>query len=109
MDIDFTRTDLPPASRIEGIDLVTEGILTLSKVESMLAEGEVPRGAGPAEKMLQMLADSDQITFLVGTRINIAHQDPTLPVELEIRRNVVKKMKYWLETKWLKNVDVNYI
>mgnify|MGYP000472490678 CR=1 FL=1 len=64
---------------------------------------------GPADQILQMLADSDKITFLVGTRINIAHQDPTLPVELEIRRNVVKKIKYLLETKWLKDVDITYL
>ena len=61
------------------------------------------------DQILQMLADSDKITFLVGTRINIAHQDPTLPVELEIRRNVVKKIKYLLETKWLKDVDITYL
>ena len=56
-----------------------------------------------------MLLDSDKITLLVGTRINIAHQDPTLPVELEIRRNVVKKIKSLLERKWLKDVDIKYI
>ena len=103
--------DLPPVSSMEGIDLITEGILTLSKVERLLAgeDADPDRREGPADRLLRLLADSDKITFLVGTRINIAHQDPTLPVELEIRRNVVKKIKHLLETKWLKDVDITYI
>lgn len=103
--------ELPPVSNMEGIDLITEGILTLSKVERVLSEEEYESKYkdGPAEKLLRLLAESDKITFLVGTRINIAHQDPTLPIELEIRRNVVKKIKSLLESKWLKDVDINYI
>lgn len=111
-DMDISGNDLPPSSRMEGIDLITEGILTLSKVERILSEEDTDNHNcpdGPAEKIIRMLYDSDKITFLVGTRINIAHQDPTLPVELEIRRNVVKKIKYLLETKWLKDVDITYI
>ena len=111
IDINPTDRELPPVSTMDGIDLITEGILTLSKVERLLAgeEPETERKEGPAEKLIRLLADSDKITFLVGTRINIAHQDPTLPVELEIRRNVVKKIKHLLEAKWLKDVDINYI
>ena len=111
LDMEMMEPALPPASRMEGIDLITEGILTLSRVESLLSGdgGDGQRRGGPADQILQMLADSDKITFLVGTRINIAHQDPTLPVELEIRRNVVKKIKYLLETKWLKDVDITYL
>lgn len=109
-DINSAGRDLPPVSAIEGIDLVTEGILTLSKIERLLTgEEEGERKDSPAGKVLKLLADSDKITFLVGTRINTAHQDPTLPVELEIRRNVVKKIKSLLETKWLKDVDITYI
>lgn len=110
IDINVADRELPPASSMEGIDLITEGILTLGKVERLLSgEDREERREGPAEQVLKLLADSDKITFLVGTRINIAHQDPTLPVELEIRRNVVKKIKSLLETKWLKDVDITYI
>lgn len=111
VDMNSAGRDLPPVSSMEGIDLVTEGILTLSKVERLLAgeDSDELKSDGPAEKVLKLLAGSDKITFLVGTRINIAHQDPTLPVELEIRRNVVKKIKSLLESKWLKDVDITYI
>ena len=111
VDMNIVDKELPPLSRMEGIDLVTEGILTLGKVERILTSGETEfhREAGPAEQVVRMLLDSDKITLLVGTRINIAHQDPNLPVELEIRRNVVKKIKYLLETKYLKDVEIMYI
>lgn len=111
VDMDIVDKELPPLSHMEGVDLVTEGILTLGKVERILTSGntEFHKEAGPAEQVVRMLLDSDKITLLVGTRINIAHQDPNLPVELEIRRNVVKKIKYLLETKYLKDVEIMYI
>lgn len=111
IDMDVFDKGLPPVSKMDGIDLITEGILTLSKVERVLSEEEpeIHKGNGPADMILKLLANSDKIIFMVGTRINTAHQDPTLPVELEIRRNVVKKIKQLLETKWLKDVDINYI
>ncbi|MBE6345546.1 MAG: stage II sporulation protein E, partial [Spirochaetaceae bacterium] len=48
------------------------------------------------------------IWFVVGTKINEAHQDPNMPVELEIRRNVVKKIASLLEEKYLKEVRIQY-
>ncbi len=110
-DINTLERELPPVSTMEGIDLITEGILTLSKLERLLSgeESYKENRTGAAERLLNMLADSDKITFLVGTRINNAHQDPSLPVELEIRRNVVKKIKSLLEEKWLKDVDLIFL
>ena len=111
IDMDIIDRDLPPISHMEGVDLVTEGILTLSKVERILASNdrEKNKQIGPADLLVKMLLNSDKITLLVGTRINIAHQDPNLPVELEIRRNVVKKIKDLLEIKYLKDVEIVYI
>ena len=93
----------------EEIDLITEGILTLSKVERLLTQGVPEKSQGPANDLVNLIQNSDKITFIVGTRINVAHQDPNLPVELEIRRNVVKKIKYLLETKFLKYVEITYL
>ena len=109
VSLEITDKELPPLSYMEDIDLVTEGILTLSKVERLLAEGVPERSHGPANDMVTLLQNSDKITFVVGTRINVAHQDPNLPVELEIRRNVVKKIKDLLETKYLKDVEIIYL
>jgi hypothetical protein len=110
-DLIFEDPDLPPESFLEGIDLVTEGILTLQKVNEILKtyNNSVKLGKGPADKIVRLLMESDEIHFIIGTRINIAHQDPNLPVELEIRRTVVKRIARLLEEKWLKQVNFEYI
>lgn len=109
VSMEISDKELPPLSYMEGVDLITEGILTLSKVERLLSSGIPEKSHGPANDLVSLLQNSDKITFIVGTRINVAHQDPNLPVELEIRRNVVKKIKYLLETKYLKNVEISYL
>lgn len=103
--------ELPPASYVEGINLVTEGILTLGKVARILENfhRDTRLGNGPADQMIRMLLESDKIHVLNGTRINVAHQDPNLPVELEIRRSVIKRIVNLLEEKFLKEVDVEYM
>lgn len=103
--------EIPPASSMEGFDLITEGILTLGRVsellENSLSAEAVHRNA--AVRLLDELLNSDVIRFLVGTRINEAHQDPNMPVELEIRRNIIKKIAGILRDKYLKEVDIEYI
>jgi hypothetical protein len=107
----FEDPELPPESFIDGIDLVTEGILTLQKVNEILKSynNSVKLGKGPADKIVRLIMESDEIHFIIGTRINIAHQDPNLPVDLEIRRTVVKRIARLLEEKWLKKVSFEYI
>jgi hypothetical protein len=107
----FEDPDLPPESFIQGIDIVTEGILTLQKVNEILKtyNNSIRLGKGPADKIVKLIMECDEIQFIVGTRINIAHQDPNLPVDLEIRRTVVKRIARLLEEKWLKKVSLEYI
>ena len=107
----FEDPDLPPESFMQGIDLVTEGILTLQKVNEILKtyNNSVRLGKGPADKIVKLIMECDEIQFIVGTKINIAHQDPNLPVDLEIRRTVVKRIARLLEEKWLKKVSLEYI
>jgi hypothetical protein len=107
----FEDPELPPESFLEGIDLVTEGILTLQKVNEILKtyNNSIKLGKGPADKIVRLLMESDEIHFVIGTRINIAHQDPNLPMDLEIRRTVVKRIVRLLEEKWLKKVTFEYI
>ena len=49
------------------------------------------------------------IHFLVGTRINEAHQDPNIPVELDLRRNLMKRIAALLEERHLKETRIQYI
>ncbi len=108
---DIDDPELPPISFIESIDLYTEGILTLSKVNRILQNynSNIQLGKGPADLIARNLLDSDQISFLIGTRINVAHQDPNLPVELEIRRTVIRRIARLLEEKFLKVVEIKYL
>lgn len=105
------QSELPPPSTMKGIDLVTEGILTIGKVVEIL-ENDLslndPR-LGVAADIVKCLLSHDAIQFLVGTKVNNAHQDPSLPVELEIRRSVLKKMATLLENKFLKEVKMDFI
>ncbi|AEF84321.1 stage II sporulation E family protein [Treponema primitia ZAS-2] len=101
----------PPLSKIEGVDLVCEGILTLGATAELLEENKKVKNRkdSPAHRMTEYLLNSDRIVFLVGTKINEAHQDPTMPEELEIRRNVVKKIAALLEENFLKEVHIQYV
>ena len=108
---EFHDPDLPPVAYMDSIDLVTEGILTLSKVSEILKvyNNNYMLGKGPADQIIRLIKDSDEIQFVIGTRVNIAHQDPNLPVELEIRRTVVRRIAETLEEKFLKEVSMTFI
>ena len=103
VNVDFSSVDIknsiPPYSKMEGADLVTEGIITLSMVEKILENDEgsgssvFHNGINAATKLVDLFLDSDCIKFVVGTKINEAHQDPNMPVELEIRRNIIKRIQ----------------
>ncbi|MBM4310975.1 MAG: serine/threonine protein phosphatase [Deltaproteobacteria bacterium] len=103
------RTDIPPVSRVAGVDLATEGILTLTRAAQYLEQGRPADHSNAAADLVELFLESDIIHFVVGTRINEAHQDPTLPVDLEIRRNIVKRIAALLEHRYLKEVRIQYI
>ncbi|MFT5748775.1 MAG: hypothetical protein ACI93S_000021 [Ancylomarina sp.] len=109
--MNITDPELPPIAYMEGINLVTEGILTIGKVARILEDydNNYNLGEGPADQIVHYLLQSDQISIINGTRINFAHQDPSLPVELEIRRTVVKRVVRLLEEKFLKDVNLSFI
>ena len=105
------HSKVPPSARMEGFDLVTEGILTLGEVLRLLEEGFAPEDmrSNAAVRLATMLLDSDIVKFAVGTRINEAHQDPNIPVELDLRRNIVKRIAQLLESKHMKRVIIQYL
>ena len=104
---------LPPSSKMRGIDIVTEGVLTLSKVTYMLntlnINSNMQFGKGPADQICQLLLDTDEIYVLVGTKINESHHDPTLPVEIEIRKTLIQRLTKVLSEKFMKVVHVQYM
>ena len=106
-DMSTTAGKLPGLSRMEGVDLVTEGILTLTKVLEYLENGNSQKDS--ARILMDFMLNSDCVNFMVGAQMNKAHYDPSLPIEIEIRKNVIKQIAKVLEEKYLKKVNVQFI
>lgn len=102
---------LPPSAKMGGFEMVTEGILTLGKVEEILEnyDSETRLGNSPPEEVVKLLLQHDSIDIIVGTRINWAHQDPDQPLELELRKFVIKRIVKILVHKFFKKVKVEYV
>ena len=103
--------NIPPAAQMQGFEMVTEGALTLSEVLRLLEEGFAPEdlSSNAAVRMATLLLDSDIVKFAVGTSVNEAHQDPNFPVELDLRRNIVKRLAQVLESRYMKRVMIQYL
>jgi len=106
-EVQLNAGNLPPVSYMDGVDLVTEGVLTMSKTCEYLESGET--SADAAGKLADFLLNGDMITFMVGAKVNQAHYDPNLPVEIAIRKNVIKKIAEILKDKYMKDVIVQYM
>lgn len=91
---------VPAMGKLEGIDLVTEGVLTLSEVVAML-RGEKTlkdlkyQGDG-ASLMLKELLKADEINILLGKAINPAHQNPETPTHLGLKFHLIEELEYLL-------------
>lgn len=111
IDLDDLDDEVPPTSHMEGVSLITEGTITLARVEDALRqEGTLdanPRS--PVTRVVDHLLNSDLIDVLVGTRVNEAHQDPAVPVELDLRRNLLKRIARVLEDRHLKETRTRYV
>lgn len=115
MDLANLDPDVPPISRMDGVDLVTEGTLTLAKVAEVLeagtgnGNGHRPLRLNAVKALVALMLDSDIVDFVVGTRINEAHQDPSVPVELDLRRNLIRRILALLQGKYLKQGSLRFM
>ena len=110
MDMTDLNPLVPPVSSMEGFELVTEGAITLSTVARLLEEEDNPDLLVPnaATRLAGVLLESDIIHILAGTKINEALQDPTLPEDLDIRRNILRRLQRVLSEKHLKEVQLRF-
>jgi hypothetical protein len=99
---------LPPAAAMSGVTLVTEGILTLTRALEYL-EKATRAEKDAAGQLVDFILQTDILRILLGAKVNQAHYDPALPVEIEIRRSVVKKIAAVLQSKYFKKVEIQYI
>jgi len=96
VDLGTMTSEVPPVARIQGINLVTEGILTLTKASEVLRAGTTKHAVryktDGASALVRQLLEVDHIHFLVGQAVNPAHQNPELPHQLGIRLAVVREI-----------------
>ena len=95
VDLKTISDDVPPMGRLKGIDLVCEGILTLTRTSELLRSGVKKRDVrfrtDGAANLIRLFLNVDHIHFLIGQAVNPAHQNPDLPHQLGIRQMVVQE------------------
>ena len=114
--LNFVQSDIPPIAEIEGVDLVTEGVITVNRVvtyaKDYLEENKcyehwsIQRdGASLISRLL--FEEATDINFFVGRAVNPAHQNPDLPINFNIKMNLVEELSTCLR-KMGKHVKVVY-
>ena len=103
--------NLPPASKIEGIDLVTEGMLTLSEVARRLTSGTLLKhmSEDAAKRMIALLRETDQVEIIVGTKINDDVNDPSMAAKIGLRFPTVDEIRRALIKNYFKECEVSYL
>ena len=114
--LNFERSDIPPIAEIDGVDLVTEGVITVNRVleyaKDYLDKNESYEqwsfkrdGASLISRLL--FEEATDINFYVGRAINPAHQNPDLPINFSIKMNLVEELSACLRQMG-KRIKVSY-
>ncbi len=114
--LNFEMSDVPPTAEIEGVDLVTEGVITVNKVveyardylgENKYYEHWSFKRDGASLICRLLFEEATDINFYVGRAINPAHQNPDLPINFNIKMNLVEELSKCLK-KMGKKIKVSY-
>ena len=99
----YSDPSIPPIGFIEGVDLVTEGVLTLTRTLDILQEycekdadsyyfHRIDEENGAAMLARLLLEDCTHLKLFIGTAINPAHQNPNLPADLSIKLKLIDRL-----------------
>ena len=114
--LNFEKSDVPPTAELEGVDLVTEGVITVNKVleyakdyleENKYYEHWSFKRDGASMICRLLFEEATDINFYVGRAINPAHQNPDLPINFNIKMNLVEELSKCLK-KMGKRIKVSY-
>ncbi|MGM9624512.1 MAG: SpoIIE family protein phosphatase [Eubacteriales bacterium] len=114
--LNFEQSDVPPIAEIEGVDLVTEGVITINRVleyaKDYLGENKEYeqwnfKKDGASRICRLLFEEATDINFFVGRAINPAHQNPDLPINFSIKMNLVEELSQCLK-KMGKRIKVSY-
>ncbi len=116
--VNYADPTVPPMATIEGLDLVTEGVLTIGKSlgllkryeqdefdEAFFDELDADNGAAKLAKLI--IEECTQLNLFVGKAMNVAHKNSNLPFDLSVRMNLVEQLKECAQNLG-KNVNVKY-
>ena len=107
---------MPPIAEIEGVDLVTEGVITINKVieyaRDALDKNELYdqwsiKQDGASKICRLLFEEATDINFYVGRAVNPAHQNPDLPINFNIKMNLVEELSDCLKQMG-KRIKVSY-
>ncbi len=114
--LNFESPDVPPIAEIDGVDLVTEGVITVSKVldyardylkDNTTYEHWSMKRDGASLICRMLFEEATDINFYVGRAINPAHQNPDLPINFSIKMNLVEELSKCLKEMG-KRIKVSY-
>ena len=114
--LNFEMDDIPPTAELEGVDLVTEGVITVNRVleyakdylgENQHYEHWNYKRDGASLICRLLFEEATDINFYVGRAINPAHQNPDLPITFNIKMNLVEELSACLK-KMGKRIKVSY-
>lgn len=109
--IDYVDPRVPPVATIEGVDLVTEGILTLNLCYQLLRSAidgdEMPRQIDGATLLAKQLWNAEEVSFLVGRAVNPAHANLEQLVHLAPRAHIIDKIARLLRRRGI-SVEITY-
>ena len=110
--------EIPPTSEIKGIDLVTEGVLTLHKAVELLERyadndvsdnffEELSRDNGATRIVIYFMEDCSTVHLYIGKAVNLDYTDKALPFEISARQSLTQRLIAVLE-KMNKKVILHY-
>ncbi len=108
IDLSQIKQTLPPMGLMEGADLVTEGVLTLKEVISILEDFQNPKMSmdvllrmkenNGATKLCRLLIEeATEVTIWMGSAVNPAHQEPGFFYHYHYKVEQIEKLKKLLE------------
>jgi len=92
VNLDEIPGPVPPTGRLEGLDLVTEGMLTLAAaLDHLRGNPRMHRlrfAMDGGSKLAKALLEADDVHLIIGRAINPGHQSPGVPAALALKHSI---------------------